>query len=136
MDDMGFAADHEAVIQGTYACNRAGKRTFEGSFWIDGLDIDPDGRAKLTLANRKIQYYERAQFYDDAGQPVVTQVYDVLWGVGGQGAVVRLWDEYAEDAEGRHAVFGQGRRFICVGEMSRTDAIILADTLKKQSTEN
>ena len=80
MDDMDFAADHEAVIQGTYIWNRAGKRTFEGSFWIDGLDIDPDGRAKLTLENKATQYYERTQFYDAAGQPVVTQVYDVLWG--------------------------------------------------------
>ena len=35
MDDMDFAADHEAVIQGTYTWNQAGKRTFEGSFWID-----------------------------------------------------------------------------------------------------
>ena len=135
-DDMDFAEDREAVIQGTYTWNRAGKRTFEGSFWIDGLDIDPDGRAKLTLENKEIQYYERTQFYDAAGQPVVTQVYDVLWGVGGQGAAVRLWDEYAEDAKGRHAAFSQGRRFICIGEMSRTDAMTLADTLKKQITGN
>ena len=66
----------------------------------------------------------------------MTQVYDVLWGVGGQGAAVRLWDEYAEDAKGRHAAFSQGRRFICIGEMSRTDAMTLADTLKKQITGN
>ena len=136
MDDMDFAEDHEAVIRGTYTWNRAGKRTFEGDFWIDGLDIDPDGRAKLTLESKKTHYDERTQFYDAAGQPVVTQVYDVLWGVGGQGAAVRLWDEYAEDAKGRHAAFSQGRRFICIGEMSRTDAMTLADTLKKQSTGN
>ena len=58
MDDMDFAADHEAVIQGTYIWNRAGKRTFEGSFWIDGLDIDPDGRTKLTLESKKSHYDE------------------------------------------------------------------------------
>ena len=49
MDNMDFAEDHEAVIRGTYTWNRAGKRTFEGDFWIDGLDIDPDGRTQLTL---------------------------------------------------------------------------------------
>lgn len=132
-DDADYAAAHEAVIAGTYTWNRAGKRTFEGSFWIDGLDIDPDGRAKLTLESKKTHYDERAQFYDAAGQPVTTQVYDVLWGVGGQGAVVRLWDEYyAEDADATFA-FGQGRRFLCVGTLSRADAIILVDTLRQQS---
>lgn len=132
-DDMDFAEDRVAVIAGTYTWNRAGKGTFEGSFWIDGLDIDPDGRAKLTLESKKTHYDERAQFYDAAGQPVTTQVYDVLWGTGGQGAVVRLWDEYTKDAEGRRAAFGQGRRFLCIGTLSRTDAIILMDTLKQQS---
>lgn len=132
-DDMDFTEDHEAVIAGTYTWNRAGKGTFEGSFWIDGLDIDPGGRAKLTLGSTKTHYDERAQFYDAAGQPVTTQVYDVLWGAGGQGAVVRLWDEYTKDAEGCHAAFGRGWRFLCVGEMSRTDAIILVDTLRKQN---
>lgn len=132
-DDMDFAEDHEAVIAGTYTWNRAGKRTFEGSFWIDGLDIDPDGRVKLTLESKKTHYDERAQFYDAAGQLVTTQVYDVLWGAGSQGAVVRLWDEYTKDAEGGHAAFGQGRRFLCIGTLSRTDAIILVDTLRQQS---
>lgn len=133
IDDTDFAEDHEAVIAGTYTWNRAGKRTFEGSFWIDGLDIDPDGRVKLTLESKKTHYDERAQFYDAAGQPVWTQVYDVLWGIGGQGAVVRLWDEYRKDAEGGHAAFGQGRRFLCIGTLSRTDAIILVDTLRQQN---
>lgn len=133
MDNMDFAEDHEAVIRGTYTWNRAGKRTFEGSFWIDGLDIDPDGRTKLTLESKKSHYDERVQFYDAAGQPVTTQVYDVLWGVGGQGAVVRLWDEYTRDAKGSYAAFGQGQRFICIGTLSRRDAIILVDTLRQQS---
>jgi hypothetical protein len=133
MDNMDFAEDHEAVIRGTYTWNRAGKRTFEGDFWIDGLDIDPDGRTKLTLESKKSHYDERVQFYDAAGQPVTTQVYDVLWGVGGQGAVVRLWDEYTRDAKGSHAAFGQGQRFICIGTLSQRDAIILVDTLRQQS---
>lgn len=133
MDDMEFAADREAIIQGRYTWNRAGKGTFEGDFWIDGLDIDPGGRAKLTLESKRTHYDERAQFYDAAGQPVTTQVYDVLWGAGGQGAVVRLWDEYIKDAEGSHGTFGQGRRFLCIGTLSRTDAIILVDTLRQQS---
>lgn len=123
IDDMDYMAEHETAIAGTYAYNRAGKQTFEGNFWIDGLDMDPDQRARLTSKQGE------DQFYDAAGQPVSTRVYEVFQ--SGRSAVVRLWDEYEVDDAGRiQAAMGKGRRFICVGTLSRQDAIILMDILK------
>lgn len=123
MDDMDYMAEHETAIAGTYTHNRAGKWTFEGNFWIDGLDMDLDQRVRLTSKQGE------DQFYDAAGQPVSTQVYEVLQ--SGRSAVVRLWDEYEADDAGRiRAAMGTGRRFICMGTLSRQDAIILMDLLK------
>lgn len=129
MDDADFAEDHEAVIEGTYSWNRVGKRTFEGRFRIDGLGMEPDTRARLTSEPGG------DQFYDAAGQPRTMPVCGVIQSPDGRGAVALLWDTYtAEDAH-VSATLEQGRRFLCVGELSREDAVSLAETLKQQITE-
>ena len=79
MDDMDFAEDHETVIAGTYTWNRAGKRTFAGNFWIDGLNMDPGTWARLTSEPGG------DQFYDASGQPVITPVYGVAQSADGRG---------------------------------------------------
>ena len=128
IDDMNFAKDHEAVIQGTYTWNRAGKRAFEGSFWIDGLGMNADWRVRLTSGRGG------DQFYDAAGQPLTTPVYEVVPSLDCQSAVVRLWDEYTVDDEGHVHAFieGPGQRFLCVGGLSRQDAVTLVEARKQQ----
>ncbi|MCX4372484.1 hypothetical protein [uncultured Oscillibacter sp.] len=127
-DDVDYAADHEAVIRGTYTCNRAGKRTFVGNFWIGGLDMDPGTWVRLTSEPGG------DQFYGASGQPITAPVCGVIQSPGGQGAVALLWDEYTAEPGSIHAVLEEGRRFICIGTLSRKDAIVLADTLKLQIT--
>ena len=124
--DMDFAEDHEALIAGTYTWNRAGKRTFEGNFWIDGLAMDPGTRARLTSEPGA------DQFYDGAGQPHTTLICGVIQSPDGQGAAALLWDEYTAENGHISAALEQGRRFICIGELSRQDAIPLVDTLKRE----
>ena len=127
MDDMDFAEDHETVIAGTYTWNRAGKRTFAGNFWIDGLNMDPGTWARLTSEPGG------DQFYDASGQPVITPVYGVAQSADGRGAAVWLWDKYTVDeAGGIHASFAEGQRFLCAGELSRQDAAALVDTVRYQ----
>lgn len=127
-DDVDHAADHEAVIWGTYTWDRTGKRTFEGNFWIDGLDMAPGTRVRLTSEPGG------DQFYDVSGQPVITPVCGILQSPDGQGAVALLWDEYAAEFGSVSAVLEEGRCFICIGTLSRQDAAVLADTLKQQIT--
>lgn len=126
-DDTDYTAEHKSVIEGTYTYNRAGKRTFEGSFWIDGLGMDTGWRVRLTSAPGA------DQFYDAAGQPFTAPVYEVVPSLDCQSAVVRLWDEYTAD-DGGHilARIEQGRRFICVGALSRQDAVTLVEARKQQ----
>lgn len=125
-DDAGYAAEHGAVIEGTYTWNRAGKQAFEGNFWIDGLDMDSGTRARLTLEPGA------DQFYDSAGQPRTMLICGVIQGPDGQGAAALLWDEYTVENGHISASLEQGRRFICIGELSRQDAVPLVDTLKQQ----
>ena len=127
-DDVGYATEHEAVIEGVYTWNWAGKRTFEGNFWINGLDMDPGTRARLTSKPGA------DQFYDAAGQPFTAPVYEVVPSPDCQSAVVRLWDEYTVDDGGHiHALIeGPGQRFLCVGSLSRENALLLLDAWKGQ----
>ena len=125
MDDMDFAEDHETVIAGTYTWNRAGKRTFEGDFWIDGLELEPGTRARLTSEPGA------DQFYDSAGQPRTTPVCGVIQSPDGQGAVALLWDGYTAEDKHVSAFLEEGRRFICIA-LSREDAMDLVDILKQQ----
>lgn len=128
VDDVDFTAEYEAVIQGTYTYNRAGKRTFEGNFWIDGLDMEPGTRARLTAERGE------DQFYDAAGQPFTAPVYEVVPSSDCRSAVVRLWDEYTVDDGGHIHAFieGAGRRFLCVGALSRQDAVTLVEARGQQ----
>lgn len=128
VDDVDFTAEHEAVIQGTYTYNRAGKRTFEGSFWIDGLGMDPGARARLASEPGA------DQFYDAAGQPRTMPVCGVIQSPDGRGAAALLWDEYTAENGHISAALERGRRFVCIGELSGQDAVPLADTLKQQIT--
>lgn len=128
VDDVDFTAEHEAVIQGTYTYNRAGKRTFEGSFWIDGLGMDPGTRARLASEPGA------DQFYDAAGQPRTMPVCGVIQSPDGRGAAVLLWDEYTAENGHISAALERGRRFVCIGELSGQDAVPLVDTLKRQIT--
>lgn len=127
-DDTGYAAEHEAAIEGTYTYNRAGERTFEGTFWIDGLGMGAGWRARLTSEQGE------DQFYDAAGQPFTAPVYEVVPSPDCQSAVVRLWDEYTVDDGGHiHALIeGPGQRFLCVGSLSRENALLLLDAWKGQ----
>lgn len=127
-DDVDFAEDREAVIAGTYTWNRAGKRTFAGNFWIDGLDMDPGTRARLTSEPGA------DQFYDGAGQPRTMPICGAIQSRDDRGAAALLWDEYTAENGHISAVLERGRRFICIGELSRQDAVPLVDILKQQIT--
>lgn len=128
VDDAGYAVERSAVIEGRYTRNRAGKRTFEGNFWIRDLGLEPGARARLTSEPGG------DQFYDAAGQPCTIPICGVLQTFDGRGAVALLWDEYTSENGHVSARIEQGRRFICIGTLSREDAIPLADTLRQQIT--
>lgn len=123
LEDAGYQADHEVTMNGQYSFRRDGTETFEGPFLISGLELGK--RSRITFAGG----VGEAQFYDEAGQPFTAPVSQVIPLPDASGAVVLLYGQYtAEDGQIRSAL--EGQRFLCLGALTRQEAIDFLDSLK------
>lgn len=120
LDNPNYVVSHNMVIDGVYSYTHSGRKTFEGKFYISNLNMSSDMRAKITFADS----IGKVTFYDKAGQPITTPVYQVVIDSDNHPILIKLFDQYTDTGGNVQGAFC-GRRFICVETMSREAAIDL-----------